>query len=957
VMLVEPRGVWARLRRYIGQDIRFTPARLIRKDIRDFSRDRKMQIAMNLTRTRLRPPNRVAGLIPRKQLDSIASRIPNRRLVFVKAPAGYGKSSQLHRWYSTLAGDHELVGWLSLDRSIDDLRTLFFYMVSSIRELAPEFGSEFLAFLNSSRDPTIERVASAFVNELIETTQQIFLFVDDMHLLADARAKKSLETLLCDAPGNFHLVVASRQSLPFSLARLRMLGEVEELDVEQLKFTADNISDFIQLSGRKPLSDDAINRLLAATEGWAAGIQLATISISQHDGVGHFLGRFTGENKAVSEYLLDDVINRLPDATVEFLLKTSILEIFSEELCDFIVGNRDSASQIRDLCAQSLFIFSLDEEQNWFRYHHLFSELLQHMLRKRSPESIQALHKKASEWFAVHKYVDLAFSHAIKAEDWFAAARILDSACNDLFYGGKLSTLIKWSNAIPPEVRSNFPRVQLEIAWSIILEWRFDDALKIIKDVEGKLTNWKSEGISSDYVDSVSRIVLHRKMMLALFMDDMPTVEKYVLELLHDFPSEDPYLRGTLENCLIYARREMFKLDNVDKMDRWAREFFKKSGSKFVLVWHESILAPTYHLRGDTDLAESVLLSAIETAEYVDGPCTPLQAMPAMLLAEIKYEKNEIEAAEALVDRFRTHADKQGFVDHLAAYYVTHSRLLQRTGKLDEAAKVIAEGRATAEFRGFARLTRRLDYESTRLAAMSGDLTVLQRTLDRGAAQAEKQRLAPGQHSMSYDEQFVLGWQYACCQLGNAKDAIAVLKKWASFTADRGAVRSEVRFLVALALCLAVAGEEGEALRKLRLAVQKAAKPRYVRSFVDCGEPVFLMLGKLFANGKEGIGLIGEFGRELIEAFAGEPANKSALEGPPAPQPKQDPEHAPPDSLNERERDVLRLVAWEKSNKEIARTLGMTEGTVKWYLQQVFLKMDVRRRSAAVRRARQFGML
>jgi len=916
-----------------------------------------VQLAMNLTKTRLRPPNRVAGLIAREQLDSVASRIPNRRLVFVKAPAGYGKSSQLHRWYSTLAAEHKLVGWLSLDRSIDDIRTLFFYMVSSIRELAPEFGLEFLTFLNSSRDPSIERVTSAFVNELFETSRQIFLFVDDMHLLADARAKKALETVLCDAPGNLHLVVASRQSSPFSLARLRMLGEVEELDVEQLKFNADDISDFIKLSGRQPLSDDAVNQLLAATEGWAAGIQLATISMSQHDGVGPFLDRFTGENKAVAEYLLDDVIGRLPDATVEFLLKTSILEIFSEELCDFIVGNRDSAYQIRDLSAQSLFIFSLDEEQNWFRYHHLFSELLQRMLRKRSPESIQALHKKASEWFAVHKHVDLAFSHAIKAEDWFAAARVLDSACNDLFYGGKLSTLIKWSNAIPPEVRSGFPRLQLEIAWSIILEWRFDDALKIIKDIERKLTSWKSEGINSDYIDSVSRIVLHRKMMLALFSDDMLTVERYVLELLHDFPSEDPYLRGTLENCLIYARREMFKLDNVDKMDRWAREFFRKSGSKFVLVWHESILAPTYHLRGDTDLAESVLLSAIETAEYVDGPCTPLQAMPAMLLAEIKYEKNEIEAAEALVDRFQKHADKQGFVDHLAAYYVTRARLLQRDGKLDEAARVISEGRATAEFHGFARLAQRLDYESTRLAAMSGDLSALQRTLDRAAAQAEKRRLAPGQHSMSYDEQFVLSWQIACCQLGKPKDAIAVLRKWVSFAADRGAVRSEVRFLIALALCLAAAGEEGEALRKMRIAVQKAAKPRYVRSFVDSREPVLLMLRKLFADGKEGVGRVGEFGSELIKAFAGEPAYETTLEVPASPQPKQDSEHAPPDSLNERERDVLRLVAWEKSNKEIARTLGMTEGTVKWYMQQVFLKMDVRRRSTAVRRARQFGML
>ena len=262
------------------------------------------------------------------------------------------------------------------------------------------------------------------------------------------------------------------------------------------------------------------------------------------------------------------------------MLKTSILEILCEELCDFVVGVGHSSAQIQELSAQSLFILSLDEQQNWFRYHHLFAELLQRILRKRNPETIGALHKKASEWFARNKYVDLAFAHAVKAEDWLSAAKILESSCNDLFYGGKLSTLIKWSNAIPPDVRANFPRLQLEIAWSIMLEWRFEDARKIIRDIEVKLPLWKAAGASADHIDSISRIVLHRKMMLALFSDDMPTVEKYVLELLHDFPSEDPYLRGTSESCLIYAPREMFKLDNVDKMGRGRKGYRRRKSHR-----------------------------------------------------------------------------------------------------------------------------------------------------------------------------------------------------------------------------------------------------------------------------------------------------------------------------------------------------------------------------------------
>ncbi len=856
-----------------------------------------------------------------------------------------------------LVAGGEAVGWLSLDRSVNDLGTVFFYIASSIREVVPEFGTEFLAFLESSRDPTVERVATAFVNELTDANQQIYLFLDDMHLLTDRMTIKAIEDVLYNSPANFHLVLASRKSPPFSVARLRMLGQIDEFDGKQLKFNAEDIENFVRLSGREPLSEEVIQQLLTVTEGWPAGIQLATISLAQHDDVEDFLSRFSGETKEVSEYLLEDVISRLPDSTVQFILQTSILEMFNEDLCNFVTGRTESGKEIKNLVAQSLFIFSLDDDQRWYRYHHLFSSLLQRTLRDTASVAIPDLHRKASDWYFRHNYVDLAFAHATRAQDWYGAARILDASCNNLFYTGKLSSLIKWSNEIPAEVRSEFPRLQLEIAWSIILEWRFDDALKIIRGVEDKIADWKAQARDVEEVEAVSRIVLHRKMMLALFSDEMPTVEKYVLELLHDFPSEDPYLRGTLENCLIYARREMFKLDNVDKMDRWARDFFQRSGSKFVMVWHESILGPTYHLRGDTDLAERVLSSAVDIAEYVDGPATPLQAMPAMLLAEIKYEKNEIREAEALLERLGDQADKQGFVDHLAAYYVTRARILQRLGQNESAERVIGEGRTLAEYRGFKRLVQRLDYELAHLAARSGDLAVLRETLVRASNPATKRRLSPGQHSISSDEQLVLTWQFACRQLGEARIAIEILKRWCSFAADRGAVRSEVRFLIALAQCFLAVGEEGEALRKMRAAVQKAAKPRFIRSFVDEGEVVLGLLRRLFGDENEPKDAVDEFGKELIKAFSAESSNPIALEAPTETRPAQDAEHTPPDSLNERERNVLRLVAIGMSNKEIARKLGMTEGTVKWYLQQVFLKMDVRRRSMAVHRARQFGIL
>lgn len=910
---------------------------------------------MDLIRTRLRPPARGSGLIERAKLDRISARIRLRRLVFVKAPAGYGKSSLMHRWYMTLRDGGTATGWLSMDAGLDDLGAFFSYTAAAIREGAPDFGVEFESFLGSAREPTAMRVATAFVNALMAQPGQVALFIDDFHLLTDKVAIRAIEIVLRDAPPNFHLVLASRQSPGFSLARLRMLGEADEIDAEELRFDAEDLDSFTRLFGREPLTGAENERLLVATEGWAAGIQLALIAMDQHQDIQPVLDRFSGEHRMVSEFLLDDVIDHLPPETVEFLLRTSILEIFNRELCNEIGGTDWADPQIAELTARSLFIFSLDDERRWFRYHHLFSEVLQRMLRERHGTELAGLHRKASQWYARNGHRELAFSHAVRAEDWDGAGRILDANCTDLFYEGKLGTLTRLAAQVPAEVLNNFPRVQLELAWSIILEWCFDDAAEIIRRVERTLDRWRDSGMAPDQIDDVARIVLHRRMMLALFMDDVVELERAVLELLHDFPSNDPYLRGTLENCLIYARREMFRLDRVDLMDRAGRDFFERSGSKFVLVWHEAILGPTFHLRGDTALAQRSLRSAMAIAEYVEGKATPLQAMPAMLLAETLYEANDLVEAEALLDQLGPLTERLGFVDNLAAWFVTRSRLCQRRGHLEQARQVIAEGEACADYRGFGRLKQRLWLERVRLAVRSGDLPYLRDELALADDPLQRRRLTPGQSTIGRDEHFALGWALMACQTGNARAAAEVMRRWVSFTGSRGAVRSEVRFLIALASALTLAGERGEALRKMRMAVQKATTPRFVSSFIDGGAPVLGLLQELFDPSESPTGPVSAFGGELLLAFAQTDPQTSALLAPDDDESPAD--QAPPEALNEREREVLRLVSHGKANKDIARVLGMTEGTVKWYMQQVFAKLDVRRRSAAVQRARQFGLL
>lgn len=908
---------------------------------------------MRLISTRLRPPVSGGGLMSRSRLEILGNQVKQHTLTFVKSPAGYGKSSLLSQWFHIMQGEGVAPGWLSLDRTQDDLSGFFRYVAAALKNSVPTFGEWLNVYLDFSHEISVADISSAFINAIAGTEEDVVLFLDDFHLVSDDQINASLAAILENPPDNLHMVIASRQSLSFSISRLRTRGLLKEIDGELLRFDTDEAVIFLELAGHMAISRDEVETLMVKTEGWAVGIQLATIALGQSKEREGFFSRLSGDRKEFAEYLADDVIARLPEDTVFFLLKTSILLRLNADLCIELTGNANSQLELEQLQEKSLFLYSLDDERIWFRYHHLFSEFLLRRLRDRYSDLVPDLHKKASDWFVRHGFVDEAYYHAIEAGDPVRAAKLLDQSCSNLFYKGQHAKLLRWSKQIPQAVLADYPRVQLEIAWSVILEWRFRDAEEIINDVECKVGVIARKECDSEWAEAITKIVLHRRMMLYLFMDDMPRAEKIILEMIHDFPSDDPNLRGSLESCLIYARREMYRLDNLDKMDVLAREFYERSGSMYILVWHESVMGPTYHQRGDTDLAERSLRSAMEIAERIGGSRSTFVAMPALLLADIFYQRNQIEQAAELIERHGEEAETQGFVDHLVAFYVTKARLQFRAGQRGEAQKTLEQGQLSAERRGFERLGLRTDLERIRQSLRAGALSDARRFLDQLKPGDGPLQLKPGSGTTTRHEAAVLAWCRVSCALGRAQDTRKVLKDWVVFVRDRGALMSEVTFLVALTVSHALSGNEGEALRTLREAVKKAARPRFIRCFVDEGPIIEGLLRKLFPLGTWEAGSATEFGLLLIKSIEEESSGRADT----STASKPTPDNAPPEALNQQERDVLRLVAIGMSNEEIARHLGLTGGSVKWYMQQIFMKLHVRRRTMAVCRAQQFGLI
>jgi LuxR family maltose regulon positive regulatory protein len=919
------------------------------------SPDPDTSIWADLVRTRLRPPVKAGAILVRGRLDELFSEVRTRPLTVVRAPAGYGKSSILAQWFDRLVSAGVAVGWLSLDKEEEDFTRFFGYLVASVQELRPKFAKRLAILLRSAQRPPMERIRTAFCNAVLDIREPVYLFIDDFHLLHDPDAIGTLRSIIDLAPENLHLVVATRHTLPFSVSYLRSKGMVLEIDGNFLRFDKDETSEFLLLSGQKGLSEGEIATLVQKTEGWAAGLQLASISLSHRKNSDDFFSFISGRHSHLSEYLADDVINSQRQSTIDFLIETSILPRLCPALCSAVTGRANVSEEIDLLEKQSLFLFSLDSEGTWYRYHHLFAQFLQKRLREQEPGMAATLHRRASDWFSQQGMVEDALFHSIEGGDMERAAQLLDRSCNRLFYKGGLTTLLRWADKIPAKVLRGFPRARLEIAWSIILEWRFEAAAEIIRDVE-EVVFANPEYYRELYGGEIDAIIMHRKVMLSHFMDENGKCTDAIARFTSEAKTSDPYLLGNIETCSIYVGRESYRLQGMDRMDRRAREFYEKAGSIFVLVWHETILGPTFFLRGDTELAEKSLREAMSMAEIIDGGISPLVAMPALLLAELLYERDDLDKARDLLDRYGPLAEKQGFVDHLTAYYMCRSRLLARRGDQEDARAVLRSARQSAERHGFARLLAFVDQEDVRLAIRSNDMDAVKRYLGRLDEEEVDLAIRPGPHTTSRHEAATLAWCRAMSAINEHSQAILVLRRWAAFANGRAAQHSEVKLLVVLAVVLALDGREGEALRTLREAVKKAARPRFVSAFLDEGRAIQTLLQKLFQGADEAMGPTTGFGLDLIRRFA-DAEGGHAEEAPQDAPAKSSGELNLPEQMNEREAEVLRLVAMGMSNKEIGDRLGLTEGSVKWYLQQIFLKLDVRRRAMAVAKAKKFGLI
>ena len=899
-----------------------------------------------LLATLLALPRADARLIERERLIAKLDGAAGFRVIHLRAPAGFGKSSLLASWVHTRCDPARRVAWVSLTETHNDPRSLLRYVVAALRTAAGAIGEATLTLLNSNVPMNPAALVTTLINELGGLTADIHLVLDDCHHITNEQTLDTLRLLLEHAPATLRFVLTSREALGVPVGRLRQLGQLYEFSPRDLEFTADEVSRFAARE-QLDLGPPALATLARKTGGWAAGLRLAAISMRDEQAHETFIESLTGGHMAVAAFLREDVLVRQPPALQQFLLCSGLLDELTAPMCDEVLERNDSAAMLDMAQQRGLFLFPVDPAGERFRYHGMFADFLRQRLQRDDPDLAPDIYRRASAWCARHESPSQTIEYALRAGDGVGAGRYLETYSEQIFASGQLDALQNLSARLPEDVQEQCPRLQLDLIWIDTLRWEIRDAQRRLRQVKQFVAAQESAGGVSP---ALHEKVLHRELMVALLRDDFHAAESLWARWPLVTTGDNDYFDGSAETADLLPRRERFECEFVLAQVPRVRRKYTSVDAEFGTVWFDSIVGPACLAHGEPGRAHAVLRGAIETAIRISGAESPLVAMPSLLLADVLYEENDTVAAAALVDGWLPQADRIGFVDQLIAGFICAARLARLRNDHAEARALLDQGDEIATEYDFQRLAVHVLGERVRQLLADNQLDEARDRIAASTAMHARVLAPPGRLACTVDAVATVILARVAFAGTDPAAAMRVLRTWINYVEGRSCLRDAMRLRAILAAMLAAGGEMRDAWRVLRPAVALVAQTGLLRPLLDAGDVVIAVL----EHARDSGGLAGDTMDELVRRLCASNTDNAGMRVAPAAAQRA---ATGDEVLTRRQREILACVADGSSNKEIAARLGLTEATVKWHLQQVYERLGAHRRVAALRRARELGLI
>ena len=913
-------------------------------------------MSLILTRTKFSPPLRKGLLVERPQLLARLQNVAHCRLAVIQAAAGFGKSSLLTQLHQYLKDQGRRTAWLSLDVRDNEYAYFLNCLVAALQQLGAHVDSSWMEAGRDKHRP-VHASAGAMLSDAIASLEEdCVICVDDYHVLHDREIEELLASLLQNLNSRLSWVIATRDTpsrLP--LSRLRVFNELIEVGASDLLFTDGETEQFFK-NIALDLQPELASTLNARVEGWVAGLQLASLTLRGASDRVALIREFSGTYRNVADYLKNEVLLSLNADVKRFLLDTSVLARMNVELCNYVTERNDAAKMLERLESLSLFIFSLDVERTWYRYHHLFAELLNRELKDSEPQRWSAVHLRASHWLLEHDQPLEALEHAFAAGELFRVAQLLDQL--NLFSKGQIGITERFAAQIPEHILEQFPNLQLERIWEWEGEWNFHKSRAALTKLERMVERWTS-GVEAvpEHVDLhyIRAKLAHRRMMVFFVADDMEETERLCNKWLSAGYTSDSYMELSTAVAQMAAQREHYRCQDAAATAWAVRRMYQEKPHQFGSIFHDCVSGLTLFTRGELVEARSLYERAYENAAALHGKLSAIPTLPALLLAGIHYEQNRLEEAWTLIADYLDLANGLGYVDKLIAGYITKARMefMNERDGFEAAQRTLDEGERRACETGFERLRINVIAERVRQLMIRDQRDELVHLARREKLLGTCADLAPREGVTSKHEKLAITWARIAALRGNADSAARLLKRWYQFTLARACYGSAIGLAVELARLLFVRGETNSAGHYLCSAV-RLGHGQFMRTFLDHGAPIRQLLTHVMARK----GLLREsekqYAEEILQAFSRDDAlhaivmTKSSEESAGT---------AVDPLLNPRELEILELAADDLGNREIARRLSLSENTVKWYWRSIFTKLQVHRRVKAVSLARSAGII
>jgi LuxR family transcriptional regulator, maltose regulon positive regulatory protein len=928
-----------------------------------------MQKADPLIRTKLRLPFTRPGLVSRPRLQEQIAQGLRGPLTLITAPAGFGKTTLVS---SCIAGYGRPVNWawLSLDKDDNQTGRFLSYLIAAVQEADRTVGSEAVQLLAAARQAPPEAVLTSLINDLDRAARETVLVLDDYQFIRSQAIHDEVAFLLEHCPKTFHLVIASRSDPPLPIARLRARSYMIELRAADLRFTRPEAGKYLNDVMGLRLDAGSVTMLEERTEGWIAGLQMAALSMRDREDVIGFIEGFSGTNRYILDYLLEEVLASQPPEIQRFLLYTSILDRLTAPLCEAVLdvekldgrnvykysatfqpSNPLTCQQILEYLERAnIFLVPLDDERIWYRYHHLFADLLRAQLQRcLNTQGVAQLHARASEWHAQNGSALEAIHHASMASDDEQVERLIEQNYMEMVNRGEMSWLRFWTGKLSKELVYRRPWLCIYEAQNHAWFGELDEADRLLEEAEKRIP---TEISAPDAKAMLGHLTYVRSRVTAM-RGDIHRAIALCLEARELIPTGNLALHLDIRMTLGYEYFLNGDYGNASPSLHETIRSGRAAGSIINIVAAHCVIARLYAVQGLLKKSYDLYQIAAQLIPDASGRHLGAKALVEVGIADVHYEWNDLDTALVHLKQGLALMPWWGKADDFVLAYITLARIHLAQGNKSDAAVAVEKALQIIQTSAvFSEARRAVEVAQVKLWLAQGDLLAAQRW---STSLAER---------LSSDGRFGFDNELAHITRGRVliaqhkpNEAIGLCSHLEETAQAAGRMGRVIEILLLEALALREIGDSVQAVLALTKCLTLAEPERYVRVFLDEGRPSQMLLAQWLAHA--GAGPLREYVNHLLSQFNAETHAIPAMQESASPTGDSSVSsgQALVEHLSQRELEVLHLIALGRTNQEIAQQLIVSPGTIKAHTASIYRKLDVANRTEAAARARQLGFL